>query len=110
MAHPHGKALISAEHPRAFATCARCGDWVNRYTLTRQHQWAGTVKVARNLLVCERCLDAPSAFLGTATLPPDPPPILRARVERSTSNRPSSVECSQTIYTVDDTYITVDEI
>jgi hypothetical protein len=81
---PHGRANVDPQSPRAFAVCDRCGGWVNHVDLQEQMQWAGSLKVSQNVLVCDRCIDDPSDFLKTLILPPDPAPVLDARVEQYT--------------------------
>lgn len=76
-----GRATTSPGNPRAFAVCDRCGMWYNHHKLTPQKEWAGTRLVNLNLLVCSQCLDVPQVQLKARILPPDPVPILNARVE-----------------------------
>lgn len=79
---PHGKyARVNAQNPEAFAQCDRCGFWRNRTDLVGQLQWAGTHLYNIQILVCkDRCYDVPQEQLRTIILPPDPPPVLNARV------------------------------
>jgi hypothetical protein len=79
---PHGKyARVNPQDPTAFAVCDRCGFWRNRTDLIWQDQWAGTHLYNIQILVCrERCYDVPQEQLRTIILPPDPPPVLNARV------------------------------
>ncbi len=79
---PHGKyARVNPQDPSAFAQCDRCGFWRNRTDLVWQDQWAGTHLYNIQILVCkERCYDVPQEQLRTIILPPDPPPVLNARV------------------------------
>ncbi len=46
-----------------------------------QYEWAGTQLINIGALVCDDCLDIPQIQLKTLILPPDPPPVLNARVE-----------------------------
>lgn len=78
---PHGRAHVDPSSPRAFGCCDRCGFLYNFRDLTEQMQWAGSLKVSQNILVCDTCLDEASPFLRTLVLPADPPPIIDARVE-----------------------------
>ena len=79
---PHGKyARVDAQNPEAFAQCDRCGFWRNRSDLVWQVEWSGTHLYNIQVLVCtDRCYDTPQEQLRTIILPPDPPPILNARV------------------------------
>ena len=78
---PHGKyARVNPSNPSAFGVCDRCGFWYNQRDLVWQDQWAGTHLYNVQLLVCSRCYDLPQEQLRTIILPPDPPPILNARV------------------------------
>ena len=79
---PHGKyARVNPQNPSAFAQCDRCSFWRNRNDLVYQYQWSGTNLYNIQLLVCkERCYDIPQEQLRTIILPPDPPPVLNARV------------------------------
>lgn len=79
---PHGKyASVSPQNPSAFAQCDRCGFWRNREDLVMQVYWAGQQLFSNQVLVCyDRCYDIPNEQLRTIILPPDPPPIINARV------------------------------
>ena len=80
---PHGKyTRVNPQNPEAFSQCDRCGRWFNRTDLVWQLAWAGTHIYNTQVLVCTRgdCFDTPNEQLRTIILPPDPPPILNARV------------------------------
>lgn len=80
---PHGNhAVVDPTDPSALAECSRCGRWFNLRELTWQMQWAGTKLFNTRLLVCVSggCLDVPNEQLRTIILPPDPLPVLNARV------------------------------
>lgn len=79
---PHGKyAKVNPDNPENFAQCDRCGFWRNGSDLVWQVEWAGTHIYNKRILVCrERCFDTPQEQLRTIILPPDPPPVLNARV------------------------------
>lgn len=78
---PHGKyASVNPQDPVAFSQCDRCSFWYNRTELSWQSQWAGQQLFNIQILVCDRCLDVPNEQLRTIILPPDPPPVLNARV------------------------------
>lgn len=74
-----GRARTSAGSPQAHAICDRCGFRFNRVDLSWQEDWAGTSKVNRRLLVCNRCLDKPQEQLRTIRLPADPVPVQNPR-------------------------------
>ncbi len=76
-----GRALTDPSSPRGFAPCDRCGIWYNHHTLKSQHQWAGTTIIDIGVLCCDQCLDDLQPQLRTLILPPDPAPIINARVE-----------------------------
>ena len=82
MPRPHGKyARVNQTSPEAFAICDRCGFLRNHNDLVWQVGWAGTHLYNFQILVCrDRCFDQPNEQLRTIILPPDPPPILNARV------------------------------
>jgi hypothetical protein len=82
MANPLPKyARVSTTDPSAFAVCDRCGFWRNKEDLTFQAEWAGMSLYSKGILVCfDRCYDKPDEQLRTVILPPDPPPIVNARV------------------------------
>lgn len=72
---------VDATDPVAFAQCDRCGFWRNRTDLVFQNAWAGTHLYSTGDLVCaDRCYDIPNEQLRTIILPPDPPPVINARV------------------------------
>lgn len=74
-------ARVSTTNPEAWAVCDRCGFYRNRSDLVWQTEWAGTHLYNIQILVCsDRCFDTPNEQLRTIILPPDPPPILNARV------------------------------
>lgn len=79
---PHGKyAKVDAQNPVAFFQCDLCGRWWNRSEAIWQYQWAGQHLYNIQSLRCPKCLDTPNEQLRTPLiLPPDPPPILNARV------------------------------
>jgi hypothetical protein len=82
MADPLPKyARVDTQNPEAFAMCDRCGFWRNRSDLVWQYEWAGMQLYSKGTLVCfDRCYDIPQEQLRTIILPPDPPPIVNARV------------------------------
>lgn len=82
MSRPHGKyTQVNPQNPESFAVCDRCGFWRNRTDLVWQIEWSGARIYNRQLLVCsDRCFDAPTEQLRTIILPPDPPPVVNARV------------------------------
>lgn len=79
----HGHASVDPDNLQgaSFATCDRCGSNHNLRNLRFQHQWSGRSLLNLRLLVCQRCLDVPAAFLRTPILPPDPMPVWNARPE-----------------------------
>ena len=82
MADPLPKyARVDAQNPESFQQCDRCGFWRNRSDLVWQYEWAGMHLYSKGILVCsDRCYDIPQEQLRTIILPPDPPPIVNARV------------------------------
>lgn len=79
---PHGRALVDPSDPRAFGRCDRCGFWYNLRELQWQLQWQGTQIINTGSLVCaDRCLDDLQPQLKAIILPPDPVPVMNARVE-----------------------------
>ena len=77
---PHGRARVNSQSPEGFGVCDRCGAWYNLIDLSWQFQWAGTHLQNLRILVCQPCIDIPQEQLRTIILPPDPPPLLNARV------------------------------
>ena len=84
MADPQPKyARVDTTNPESFQQCDRCGLWFNRSALTWQYEWAGMQLYDTGVLVCTigpKCYDIPQEQLRTIILPPDPPPIVNARV------------------------------
>ena len=83
MSRPQSKHVkVNAQDPSAAAQCDRCGRWYNMTNLVFQMEWSGTHLYRTGALVCTsgRCLDVPQEQLRTIILPPDPPPVLNARV------------------------------
>jgi hypothetical protein len=82
MALPRPKyARVDPQNPEAWAVCDHCGFYRNRSDLVWQYEWGGMHLYNKEILVCrERCYDTPQEQLRTIILPPDPPPIVNARV------------------------------
>lgn len=82
MASPLPKyAKVNPQNPENWAQCDRCGFWRNGSDLVFQVQWAGMSMYSDSALVCaDRCFDTPNEQLRTIVLPPDPPPVVDARV------------------------------
>lgn len=84
MADPLPKyARVDTQSPEAFSMCDRCGFWYNRSALVFQYEWAGNQLYNTGALVCiegNKCFDLPQEQFRTIILPPDPPPIVNARV------------------------------
>lgn len=78
--HPR-RAETDPTAPRAWATCQRCGFVTNLYKLSWQFEWRGAQLQNTRITVCSDCLDIPQRQLGTIVLPPDPMPVMNARVE-----------------------------
>jgi hypothetical protein len=77
----HGRASVDPDSSKAWASCDRCGFNYNLCNLHQQFEWSGRTLFSKHLIVCDRCLDVPAPFLRTPVLPPDPPPVLNARIE-----------------------------
>lgn len=81
---PHGKyARVDPQNPEGFGQCSRCGFWYSLRDLVWQNEWSGAKLYNTQLLVCTTgngCYDTPNEQLRTIILPPDPPPLLNARV------------------------------
>ena len=82
MADPLPKyARVSTTNPEAWAQCDRCSFIRNRSDLVWQVDWAGNELYNEHILVCsDRCFDTPQEQFRTIILPPDPPPVINARV------------------------------
>jgi hypothetical protein len=82
MADPLPKyAIVDASNPTGWAVCDRCGFWRNRSDLKWQYEFGGMHLYNLEILVCaDRCADVPQEQLRTIIIPPDPPPIVNARV------------------------------
>lgn len=80
---PHGKyARVNENSTDAFAVCDRCGFVRNMSDLVWQVDWAGVSIVNERILVCkDRCFDSLQEQNRSIVLPPDPMPVLNARVE-----------------------------
>lgn len=81
MSRPHGRATVDPSSPHAFGVCSRCGFWYQHNELVWQWDWRGFGLQNLRLLVCRSCEDIPQQQLRAIVLPPDPPPIMNARVE-----------------------------
>lgn len=76
-----GRAITNPDAPRAFGVCDRCGLWYNHKDLRWQFDYRGRMLQNIRILVCETCEDEAQPQLKPRILPPDPIPILNARVE-----------------------------
>lgn len=76
-----GRARTNASNPQAHAICDRCGFRYNHINLQWQFDWRGSALQNLRVLVCKRCNDTPDEQLRSIIIPPDPPPIINARVE-----------------------------
>ena len=81
-----GRARTNPSNPQAHAICDRCGFRYNFIDLQWQFDWRGSALQNLRILVCKRCNDTPDEQLRSIVLPPDPPPIINARVEPFTSD------------------------
>lgn len=77
---PHGRASVSVPPTSPFAICDRCGFLYNHNNLRWQHDWRGTTLANLRLLVCDVCLDQPADQLRVIVIPPDPMPVMNARL------------------------------
>lgn len=83
MSRPQARHVrVDPTNPEAAGECSRCGRWFNLRELTWQMQWAGPRLFNTGLLVCisGNCLDVPQEQLRTIVIPPDPMPVMNARV------------------------------
>ena len=83
MPDPRSKfACVDPRDPSAWAICDRCGFLFNQKDLVWQDSWAGQHLFNTGALVCTKngCYDIPNEQLRTIILPPDPLPVLNARV------------------------------
>lgn len=78
---PFGRAEVNPSSPRGVGSCDRCGFLYQLNRLQYQHQWAGTDLINLRIRVCPTCMDAPSEFLRTIIIPPDPLPLIDPRPE-----------------------------
>jgi hypothetical protein len=79
---PHPKrARVNPNNPSAWATCDRCGMLANLRDLVWDKEWAGPEIINRRFLVHAHCYTIPNETLRTIILPPDPEPVMNARVE-----------------------------
>jgi hypothetical protein len=81
MSRPQSRyVVVNAQSPEGAGQCDRCGEWWQLRRLTMQHEWSGTHIYSLGILVCPHCLDVPNEQLRSIILPPDPLPLLNARV------------------------------
>lgn len=83
MSRPQSKYVrVSPQNPEGAGQCDRCGRWFNLRSMTFQYEWSGTHLYNTGKFVCTQggCLDVPQEQFRTIILPPDPPPLLNARV------------------------------
>jgi hypothetical protein len=81
MSRPQSKHVrVNPNNPSAAAECDLCGRWYNLVDLKFNMEWSGTHIYNTGSLRCRECLDVPQEQWRTIVLPPDPPPVLNARV------------------------------
>lgn len=78
--HPR-RASVDSSAPQAWGTSDRNGMIGTQARMQFQFEWRGTQLVSKHILVHSDELDIPNRQLGTIVLPPDPLPIMNARVE-----------------------------
>lgn len=79
---PAGKYVrVSPSNPEAFGICDLCGLRFNHIDLRWNFEWAGQQLWNTRSLRCWRCVDVPNETLRAIVLPPDPLPIINARIE-----------------------------
>ena len=79
---PHGRAVVNAARPSAFAVCDQCGFLYNLQDLVWNSDWAGPKLQNQRILVCFDCNDKPQPNgQKTFILPPDPLSVINARPE-----------------------------
>lgn len=78
--HPK-RTLVDPNNPRAWGTDDRSGFVGNHEDMVWQWDWAGPSIIKKNVLIYPDQLDKPQRQLGSLVLPPDPVPVLNARVE-----------------------------
>lgn len=71
---------VDPQDPQGAGQCDLCGRWYQLRELSDQVEWAGTHLYSFQSLRCKDCYDVPQEQLRTIILPPDPPPLLNARV------------------------------
>lgn len=81
MGRPQSKYVrVDPTNPEGAGECDRCGFWYQLADMQWQMQWSGTRLFNTGALVCDDCLDVPQEQLRTIILPPDPLPLINARV------------------------------
>jgi hypothetical protein len=76
-----GRARTNPQYPQAFAICDRCGFLYNHVDLKWQFEWRGPTLQNIRFLVCDDCLDVPQENVRAIAIPPDPLPIVNARIQ-----------------------------
>ncbi len=94
--HPR-RAATDPSSPSAWGTDDRSGFIGNHRNLRWQYEWAGLKLINKRILVYDDMYDEPQRQLGTIVLPPDPLPVMNARVE----NYAIDEEPVSTRYTMD---------
>lgn len=78
--HPR-RTQTDPSRPEAWSTCDRSGFVGQHNDMQWQWEWQGTTLINKRILVVPDMLDQPNRQLGTIVLPPDPTPIMNARIE-----------------------------
>jgi hypothetical protein len=81
MGRPQSRHVkVDPTNPLGAGQCDLCGRWWQLRELRPQQEWAGTHLYTFYSMRCRECWDIPQEQLRTIILPPDPPPLLNARV------------------------------
>jgi hypothetical protein len=81
MGRPQSKYVrVDPGNPEGAGQCDRCSRWYQLSALQWQMEWSGVRLYNTGALVCDDCLDVPQEQFRTIILPPDPAPLVNARV------------------------------
>lgn len=79
-ASKQGRSVADPRSPKAAGQCDRCAFIYPHSHLRWQLDYSGAGLVNFRILVCEKCYDIPQQQRKVIVIPPDPMPIMNARV------------------------------
>lgn len=105
----HKRTNVDINNIRPLGVCDRCGFTYFHDELRWQYDYVGGRLVNKNILVCPECLDDPFTPGKKIVLPPDPVPVLHARIDRDFTTSGTDEDTSGSVITTEEGTVLVTE-